>query len=866
MVRARFLCLILLALTMACQAQSKEKLLNEVIAIYPGKKVPGTFTKHGNVTVKSISQNKTTFLRINQKDKNISSWAVRWFANHLPMQLGSLNASGKLFLKLEVRADQEQPISMQMDWRAKNQKRLGKPTTSKPVMLNAKTWTPILIPLPSVDSELNLYGFYFRMTQAGVYEVGKISLVSIGNLKLNKVRRDVFYKNDQCVITGQVSSEIKKVYITVSMIPEDGEHIALQKTVDVVDGKFKITLEKQQLKPAKLYQIACRENGNNDQSDAALQYVFAYPQITGKSLPPVKVQDGKLFASGKSLGFVGTNYTGFSLGNTLHAKFEQSVRDLYEMKSWGITVHRIPVDMAMIHVADGIFPDNPKWEEIYRKHKLDPRFFELYEYHIQLAGELGIYSIVDWHGGCGTRPYRYFLGGMPSDKAKGKHGTAISWLVENKTQRGKFDMTNLKHRKALYDSHRWLAKRFKGNPNILCFEVPFNEPHDRFAAVEVNWKKLVNDSSKIIKRQDPDRLTFTMGASWGHDTATASGTWNMPDWADGVANHYYLANGPIPLRPEATKTKHPWLVRDIDQSFHYGMASVYLPFSTQTFPMYNGENGEHGHKVFLPELDKTNYKEAARQMIEAGLAQSYGSGLSGYVLWTLRTNPNFQKYKDVYAKLFKKYAPIYNAGAVDWSQSDVLFIQNPAAVPIANGHNYAVVPIAQKSLDLHLGPIHYMTDDQFLHVGSARYTNGLEQVQEGSSNLQYKAVILDIRNCDQRVIRMVEKMKIPTLIVDDMAKLSTSELSHFLSHANVHVDTKTPSDLQIFVGSKHVLIFNHSSKNVSAKAFPNVPQDSAFKLSDEQNKIVFQGTTQQLKSQGIPVKIVTRTGLILNVD
>ena len=78
MIRARFLCLILLALTVVCQANSTEKMFNDVSVIYPGKQIPGTFTKHGNVMIQDMAQSQPLFLRINQKDRSVHKSRTRY--------------------------------------------------------------------------------------------------------------------------------------------------------------------------------------------------------------------------------------------------------------------------------------------------------------------------------------------------------------------------------------------------------------------------------------------------------------------------------------------------------------------------------------------------------------------------------------------------------------------------------------------------------------------------------------------------------------------------------------------------------------------------------------------------------------------
>jgi isopentenyl diphosphate isomerase/L-lactate dehydrogenase-like FMN-dependent dehydrogenase len=159
-----------------------------------------------------------------------------------------------------------------------------------------------------------------------------------------------------------------------------------------------------------------------------------------------------------------------------------------------------------------------------------------------------------------------------------------------------------------------------------------------------------------------------------------------------------------------------------------------------------------------------------------------------------------------------------------------------------------------------------MTDDQFLTVGVARYAKGLEQVQEGARDLSYKAVVLDSRNCDQRVIKMVSKMKIPTLITEDIRKVSNEQMIKFLSDAGIATDIKTPQALHWATGPEHVVLYNHTGEKVTANAFPRVKRDSQFKLVTTDGNTLFTGTSSQLRSDGIAVSIEPRTALILQIQ
>src|SRR5690606_499943 len=179
-------------------------------------------------------------------------------------------------------------------------------------------------------------------------------------------------------------------------------------------------------------------------------------------------------------------------------------------------------------------------------------------------------------------------------------------------------------------------------------------------------------------------------------------------------------------------------------------------------------------------------------MIEAQLVQTYAAGWTGSLGWTLTDNPTVYKpVVDLYEQAYRRFAPVYSAGPVDQMGTDVLFVQNTAAVPVANGLNHACVPFARLTRDLHLAPVHYMTDDQLLATGLVQMAVGLEQVEQAAAGLRYKAAIVDTRNLDSRALDLLRGTKIPVLVVDDAETLDRAKLAAFLKDAGLVLDEKT---------------------------------------------------------------------------
>ena len=340
-----------------------------------------------------------------------------------------------------------------------------------------------------------------------------------------------------------------------------------------------------------------------------------------------------------------------------------------------------------------------------------------------------------------------------------------------------------------------------------------------------------------------------MPPAWGHSNVLNSVTWMLPDHLTGITPHHYLGNGPVALRSDAKSRHSPWLARDVAATFDHSMFAAALPNSAAPAPIFNGESGEHGYGSFLPDMDR---RDATSLMVEAQLFQTYASGWTGSLGWTLTGhNTVYDPVVDLYEIAYRKFAPVYAAGPIDQMSAQVLFVQNPAAVPVANGLNHACVPFAKLALDLHLAPVHYMTDDQLLGTGLVQMAVGLEQVEQIATGLRYKAAIVDTRNLDSRALDLLRGGKLPLLVIDDAAKLSREQLATFLKGAGLALDEKTPSELQLIEGPGHLLVYRRSGESGTAKVFPRLTVKGSFQLVDEQDRVVFTGTAAELVQRGL---------------
>ena len=649
------------------------------------------------------------------------------------------------------------------------------------------------------------------------------------------------------IVAGQADPGAE---LSVEALNEAGGRVGEWRARAGADGRFTLKVDRAALPEGR--RVALRARAGAEGKWSAEAPFFVYPVINdGQTLPAIAASGRNLMLNGKPWGFAGLNYTRFLIEFSLRPNFERVVEDLRTHADWDVSVVRVPLHLGMIQPAPGVFPDDARYEEVLRSYRVDPAFFELLEYFIALCGHHGIRVVFDWHE-MPTDPYRYFVGGNHHDKGTGKPGTGIAWLVDPATGRAA-EPGDPEFTEAIVSTNRWLARRFLGNGTVLGFEAPYNEPHSVTDSSDMAWRRLAADATRAVVLEDPTRLVFGMTAAWGHNNVLPSATWQLPDLMTGMAPHYYLGNGPVPTRADAPQRKEPWLARDVAATFDYSFAAVAMPHSGAPYPVWNGESGEHGYESFLPDMDPL---EAASLMIEAQLVQAYAAGMVGSLGWTLTGHERiYTPLMEIYGAAYRRFSPVFRAGPVDYRRADVLFVQNPGAVPVNNGLNHACVPLARLALDLHLGPVHYMTDDQLLANGLVQISVGLEQVEEVATGLEYRAAIVDTRNIDSRALALLAESKIPVLRSDDVARLTPDDVAAFLRGAGVTVDRRSPAELQLIAGPQHLLVYRRSGDGGPARVFPRLKVEGVLELVDESGATAFRGTAAELTEQGLMVDV-----------
>lgn len=756
------------------------------------------------------------------------------FNGHQPLDVPAIPREPAPVVRLDVRLHADGERRLRLGWRAG-----GEPAFSADAVhtLRPGSWTSVILPMPGSDAPAA--GWAVGLDGPGRLELREAVLGWRTRATLDPLPRLALADADAVALSGR-ASETSEIVLRVA--GEDGG-IVLERRLPVRDGAWSGELRRADLPAFAVCSLSAALPGSTaPDARSSERRLYAFP-AAGRPLPALVRRGGQLLSAGRPFAFTGINHTDLMMPHARESDREALAREVGRMQGWGMRVMRVALVWGMIQPAPGVFPGDPRWLEEIRSRGLNQRWVEDLDFLVRLAGERGIYSVIDLHEPP-CDPYRWFTGG--DHNRRDAPGTAIAWLAPDARTAGPFELENPVHRRALVDTWAWLARHFAGDGNIMCFEAPFNEPHDAFMSAQENWAAVTQECALAIKAADPGRLVFSMPAGWGHDNVGWSFTWMQPAGIDGIAPHHYIGNGPVPMREDAKAFEAPWYARDAEATFARALPALFLATGTARMPVYNGEGGDWMPRILLPGIEES---QARLMMYEATIVQSWAAGLAGHLNWRVTHDDKGYDLR-VYASA-RRFAEVFDAGPLDWSHAEVAIVQNTDADPSVNSHNFSAVPFAEMMLALHLGPVHYLSDDQVLYRGIARQSKGLEQVGDSVASFAgYKAILVDPRNLDGRVAAALRGCRVPQLVVADPARMDLAAIAEFLRAQGVGVDTSTPADIQVAIGPQHVVLFRRGGAGGSFRLHTAPAIDGVFRLEDEAGRVVFSGTAAELRARG----------------
>ncbi|HYG18498.1 MAG TPA: glycoside hydrolase family 5 protein [Ohtaekwangia sp.] len=217
------------------------------------------------------------------------------------------------------------------------------------------------------------------------------------------------------------------------------------------------------------------------------------------SLSRISVQGNKFVtADGNPVVFRGLNT---SDPDKLEREGHWDKRHFEEMKSWGANVVRFPVHPAA-------------W-----RRRGQEEYLKLLDKGVALAGEQGMYVIIDWHS----------IGNL-----------------KNEMYQAPMYETTLKE---TYEFWRTMGKHFKDNTTVAFFEL-FNEPTvmngELGSCSWQEWKKIMEEIILIIRATRSTAVPLVAGFNWAYDLKDVA---NDPINAQGIG---YVSH------PYPQKRAKPW--------------------------------------------------------------------------------------------------------------------------------------------------------------------------------------------------------------------------------------------------------------------------------------------------------------------
>jgi hypothetical protein len=246
----------------------------------------------------------------------------------------------------------------------------------------------------------------------------------------------------------------------------------------------------------------------------------AYGQTRGK-LPQVQVKGNKFVtADGKVLVFRGLNT---SDPDKLEKSGHWGKPYFEEMRKWGANIVRFPV--------------HPRAWRARGKEE----YLKLLDNGVALAGERGMYVIIDWH--------------------------SIGNLKNEMYQSAGYETTQ----KETFEFWRTMADHYKGNTTVAFFEL-FNEPTVIGGKLGTcsweEWKRLMEETITIIRAHGTQAIPLVAGFNWAYDLTEIA---KNPIQAEGIGyvSHPYPQKREKPWEPKwtadwgFTAEKYPLILTEI---------------------------------------------------------------------------------------------------------------------------------------------------------------------------------------------------------------------------------------------------------------------------------------------------------------
>lgn len=502
----------------------------------------------------------------------------------------------------------------------------------------------------------------------------------------------------------------------------------------------------------------------------------------------------------------------------------QREREIASFACYSINCVRLGVSGALfLPDAENTFPDTPEYAKVMLENGFSPLFPKLLDELINLLARYGIYTILEFHD---NPPWGYWSE-IPVSGAK-THPHDYPKAFEFARMRiGKL--------------WRWVARHFKGNPFIVGFEVPWNEPVIGHRPWAINtredsekfdriYRELVEECVKAIKSEDPKRICILGPNGWNgvrcdERWIPPSSFWFFPEGVEAFHFHDY---------PQHIASREGTMC----ERFAYPRASG--------VPIVRTE----GHcRYFFWNKHDTSFGWGERG-IDSMLAQEFAMGIEGTLGWGHGGGER---------ELFGIDFARYHSWCRFWKEVKP---KNKATVAIVmasekrhNSDELPPHPVVEALLCLHVVPFDFLFDD-CAHLMK-------EWIK------RYNALILVSDGLPEETLRAVKESGIPVFEFDSNQKIEETlpKLSGFLKRHRVFVDERTPPNLLVAYGDKGIIIYERKGKKGEYTVFLRLPLDGKVKLIDEcTDEVLYSGSAEWLWSKGVKVHLKPFRAKIIRIQ
>ena len=487
-------------------------------------------------------------------------------------------------------------------------------------------------------------------------------------------------------------------------------------------------------------------------------------------------------------------------------------REIASFAAYGINCVRLGVSGTLyLPDAESTFPDSPKYAEVMTKSGYSPLYPKLVDETIRLLAKYGIYTIFEFHD---NPPWGYWSP-IPASGAK-KH-------PDDYPKAFKFA------RPRIAKLWRWVARHFKGNPFIVGFEVPWNEPvlghrpwditsREKGLYYDRLYRELVEECVKAIKSEDPQRICILGPNGW-------NGIRNDEPW----------------LPP------HFWLLPEGVEAFHYHDYPQHIVSREGTmlewfsYPRATGVpiGRTEGHCRYFFWNKQDTAPGWGKRGVDSMLAQEFAAAHDWTAGWGHGGGErglfgtDFSRYH-AWCRFWREVTPR--------SRAEVAIVMD--SHKRHRSHSQSPHPVVEALLRLHALPFDFLFDNCV--------------IVKREWLKRYKALVLVPEGLPEEVVKTAKESGIPVFEFDSNRKVEEilPRLSGFLKRCEIFVDDRSPPNLLIAYGDRGLVIYERKGKGGTYLVFLRLPLQGKVRLVDEcTEEVLYEGSAETLWRKGLKIHL-----------